>query len=50
MSSLGLRALSGLSIGVLGESIDIHHSLALSAGLLFLIYFALLVYRRVRGD
>ena len=50
MSSLGLRAFSGLSIGVLGESIGIHHSLALSAGLLFLIYFALLVYRRVRGD
>jgi hypothetical protein len=31
MSSLGLRAFSGVSVGVLGSLIGVHWSLALSA-------------------
>jgi len=34
MSSLGLRFVSGATVGLLGEVIGIHHSLALAAGAL----------------
>jgi MFS family permease len=48
MSSLGLRAFSGVGVGLLGASIGIHRSLALSAGALFLVYCGLMAFRRVR--
>ena len=41
-SSLGLRAGSGVTVGVLGEVIDIHWSLALSSAAVLLITLALL--------
>ena len=37
MASLGMRLFSGLTIGVLGSVIGIHWSLALSAGVLFVL-------------
>jgi MFS family permease len=46
MSSMGLRAFSGVFVGLLGAKIGIHHSLALSAGCLFLIYAVVIVVRR----
>jgi MFS family permease len=50
MSSMGLRTFSGLSVGVLGASLGIHHSLALSAAALFLIYVALFTLRHARAN
>jgi MFS family permease len=44
MSSLGLRAFSGLTVGLGGAWIGIHLSLALSAGVLFAITLALLAF------
>jgi hypothetical protein len=44
MASSGLRAGSGLSIGVVGSVIDIHHSLGLSAGLLALIVAGVMLF------
>ncbi len=44
MASSGLRAGSGLSIGVVGGVIGIHHSLGLSAGLLALIVAGLMLF------
>jgi MFS family permease len=46
MSSMGLRAFSGVFIGLLGARIGIHHSLALSASLLLLIYAVVVLVRR----
>jgi MFS family permease len=46
VAALGMRAFSGISIGIAGSMIGIHASLALSAGLLFgliLFVFALLL-------
>ncbi len=45
MASLGLRTFSGLSVGVLGEALGIHHSLALSAGALLAIYATVYLVR-----
>jgi hypothetical protein len=44
MSSLGLRAFSGLSVGVLGSMIGIHFSLAVSALMLFAVVGSLLAF------
>ena len=44
MASSGLRAGSGLSIGLVGGLIGIHWSLGLSAGLLVVIVVALIAY------
>ena len=48
MSAMGLRTFSGLSVGVLGEALGIHHSLALSAGVLFALYATMYLVRLVR--
>ncbi len=40
MAAMGLRAFSGLSVGVLGAVLGIHRSLALSTGTLFALYTA----------
>lgn len=45
MSALGLRTFSGLSVGVLGEALGIHHSLALSAAILFILYGTVFLVR-----
>jgi hypothetical protein len=42
MASLGTRMFSGFSVGILGQMIGIHWSLALSAGLILLLAGALL--------
>jgi len=44
MSALGLRAFSGITVGVIGGLIGIHRSLAFSAIALFAVTVALLVY------
>jgi MFS family permease len=45
MSAMGMRTFSGLSVGLLGVSLGIHHSLALSAAALFLVYSAAILHR-----
>jgi len=44
MSALGLRAFSGVTVGVVGGLIGIHRSLALSAIVLFAVTIVLLAY------
>jgi hypothetical protein len=44
MSAFGLRAFSGLTVGILGSLIGIHWSLGLSAAALFAITVGLLLY------
>src|SRR5262245_29991898 len=44
MSALGLRAFSGVTVGVIGGVIGIHRSLAFSAIALFVVTFILLAY------
>jgi MFS family permease len=41
MASLGLRFFSGVTVGLLGEILGVHHSLALAAGSLLLVVAAL---------
>ena len=41
MASLGLRAFSGICVGMLGASISIHYSLALAAGAFFVVMLVL---------
>jgi MFS family permease len=43
MSSLGMRTFSGITVGVIGSLIGVHYSIALSAGVLFLIITSLLM-------
>jgi MFS family permease len=50
MSASGLRAFSGVSVGLIGASIGIHHSLALSAAALFALYTVLFMARYVRSS
>jgi hypothetical protein len=56
MASLGLRMFSGISVGILGGLIGIHHSLAASAAAVLAVVVALLAWQarlaspvRVRG-
>ena len=44
MSNNGLRAFSGVTVGIVGSVIGIHHSLALSALLLLLCTSVLLAF------
>ena len=44
MSALGLRAFSGVTVGVIGGVIGIHRSLAFSAIALFAVTVTLLAY------
>jgi MFS family permease len=44
MSSLGLRAFAGITVGILGSVIGVHWSLALSAMMLLVVIAALLAY------
>ena len=48
MSAMGLRAFSGLCVGLLGSVVGIHNSLSYSAAALFLLYAAIFVTRYVR--
>jgi MFS family permease len=48
MSAMGLRTFSGLSVGLLGAVVGIHHSLSYSAAALFLLYAAIFAARYVR--
>jgi MFS family permease len=45
MSANGLRAFSGLSVGLLGVSVGIHNSLTLSAAALLLLYISIFAAR-----
>jgi hypothetical protein len=43
MSALGMRTFSGITVGVIGSLIGVHYSLALSAGVLFVVISGLLI-------
>jgi MFS family permease len=49
MSAMGMRTFSGLSVGLLGASLGIHNSLALSATALFVLIAVLFVGLYARG-
>jgi MFS family permease len=49
MSASGLRMFSGVSVGLLGARLGIHHSLALSAAALFILYSILFLARYLRS-
>jgi MFS family permease len=49
MSSMGMRTFSGLSVGLLGASVGIHNSLALSAAALFAVIATMFVGRHLRA-
>jgi hypothetical protein len=46
MAQVGLRAFAGISIGVIGSGIGVHHSLLLAVGVLLVITIALFVKLR----
>ena len=46
MASMGLRAFSGVTVGIAGSVVGIHVSLAAAAGLLIVVIAALLVRAR----
>jgi hypothetical protein len=46
MAQVGLRAFAGVSVGVVGSGIGIHHSLLLAVGMLFVITLFLFVMIR----
>lgn len=48
MSAMGLRTFSGLSVGLLGASLGVHNSLALSATALLALYAVLFAGRHMR--
>jgi MFS family permease len=50
MSAMGMRTFSGLSVGLLGASVGIHNSLALSAAALFVLIAALFFVRYGRRN
>ena len=46
MSALGMRSFSGITVGLGGHFVGIHWSLALSAGMLFMLVLSLLIATR----
>jgi MFS family permease len=48
MSAMGMRTFSGLSVGLLGASLGIHNSLALSAAALLIVISVLFAIRFAR--
>ncbi|MDB6084838.1 MAG: hypothetical protein JWN43_2719 [Gammaproteobacteria bacterium] len=50
MSVNGMRTFSGLSVGLLGASVGIHNSLALSSAALFVVIATMFVSRHLRGS
>jgi MFS family permease len=48
MSAMGMRTFSGISVGVLGASVGIHNSLALSAAVLLFLIAALFFWGSLR--
>jgi MFS family permease len=48
MSAMGMRTFSGLSVGLLGASLGVHNSLALSATALLALYAVLFAGRHMR--
>jgi hypothetical protein len=46
MAQMGLRSFAGISVGVLGSAIGIHHSLLLAVSILFAITVSLFVIIR----
>lgn len=46
VASMGCRAFSGVTVGLLGALLGVHHSLAIAAGLLFVVISLLFVRRR----
>jgi MFS family permease len=49
MSAMGMRTFSGLSVGLLGASVGIHDSLALSAAVLFAVIATMFIARWFRS-
>jgi MFS family permease len=49
MSAMGMRTFSGLSVGLLGASVGIHDSLALSAAVLFAVIATMFIARWYRS-
>jgi len=50
MPAMGLRTFSGLSVGLLGASLGVHNSLALSATALLALYAILFAGRHMRSS
>ncbi|MGH8231491.1 MAG: MFS transporter [Steroidobacteraceae bacterium] len=50
MASLGLRFVAGFTVGLMGAVIGVHHSLALSAGVLFVVIAALALWQAPRNS
>jgi dipeptide/tripeptide permease len=48
MAALGCRAFAGITVGVTGAALGVHHSLAIAAGLLFVVVGVLLLFNRTR--
>jgi len=48
MAALGLRFVSGFTVGILGAVIGVHESLALSAAALFAVIALLFVWQAMR--
>ena len=48
MAALGCRAFAGITVGVTGALLGVHHSLAAAAGLLFIVVGVLLLVNRTR--
>jgi MFS family permease len=49
MSALGMRAFSGITVGLAGSLVGVHASLATSAAVMLLVAFGLLIRARVRS-
>ena len=50
MAALGLRFVSGFTVGVLGAAVGVHASLALSAAALFVLIALLFIWQAMHPD